>query len=339
MRFHVVLVAGIFYFSGLLIASAQIPDENLGRVSPLLAPTGDSTTSSLTPQPRSKGNPAFSLIYEMSVSPDPAMRMRALEAWGDSDAEEALTQVLNGLLDSDSRVRDVATSELANFGSKRVFDFIMGLLISGDSYSVAMLNNALPAMKNQLEDQFLVVFRDEGQDIAYRRAAAYALGRMGSQDASELLAQGCWSEYPEFAYTCAEALYNVRDSNSLKTWRALLGHENGTIRRFAVYGICTTGSLEALGILREICIQQIPLDPQLQVEAARCISAWPAMDAIPVLIESMHANRNVSAVCTLQLTERSGMELGENPELWLAWWQEITAPPPPPSTDDALLSP
>jgi len=322
---------------GQLPVFAQSQEEEISRLSPLLTPGTPFQAPGKKDPVISPGQtaPAYSLLYEMSVSTDPAMRMRALEAWGDSDAPEALMQVINGLLDADDRVRDVAAKVLSNFGAKEVFDFVLGILNQGDAYSLGQLNNALPALKTQLEDRFLDVFKDEGQELSYRSAAAYALGRMGSQAASELLAQGAWSGFPDFAYTCTEALYNIRDANSLGAWRGLLGHENGAIRRYAVYGVCTNGSMEALGILRDICLNTIPLDPPLQVEAARAINAWPAQNAIPVLIEAMQANRNVAPTAAQQLMERTGMDFGETPELWISWWMEVTSPPQAPQEDGA----
>lgn len=248
-------------------------------------------------------------------------RLRALEAMVYADPRGSVEALLHALADSDPEVRSYAVSKLPEVPEEVLFPFIMSVLLYGDQSSVSSITEALPAFADILTPRMLEVFTSADQPLWNRRAAAYALGWMGSRDASPWLAEAIWSADPGFSMTCAEALRMLRDPDAEQTWQNLVLQGGTPFQHLAVGALAelgTRGAYDALLAVASGLAGALPRSTQLR--AVYGLATWPLPMAVPGLIEAMSRNSSMIRDAAQLLRDRTGQQIGDFPDEWQGWY-------------------
>ncbi|MGC9054884.1 MAG: HEAT repeat domain-containing protein, partial [Candidatus Hydrogenedens sp.] len=92
------------------------------------------------------------------------------------------------------------------------------------------INQILPYLKDELEENLIALLQENPQDPIEKRTIIYALGRIKSEKSVPLL----WNEIQttqseEIQYTCVQSLANMPHSLSLEQWGQLLQNNSVSV--------------------------------------------------------------------------------------------------------------
>ncbi len=281
---------------------------------------------------------AQDLLSSMSRSPEPAVRMRAVEAWGDTASPAAVTHVVEALGDPELQVRQAAAQALSAMTGRphavtapeRAANYVLNALLQGPPETRAAVESVLPELRNVLEQRMAAVFTATQESSLRRQAAAFCLGRMGSSKQAEALAKETASADLDLARCCAEALFNLHDRRFTETWLGLAVHADAEIRARAVQALTELGGAAALGALARIAAGDSSGDLRLEDMAMESLNTWPERERIPVLIEVMRRNPRLKPAALERLRLITGLDLGSDPTPWQRW---LEGRPPEPIRD------
>lgn len=275
------------------------------------------------PAPDKPDDATAALLKAMGNEQDATTRARALEARllgsGAFDAEAFLDDWLPLQPAEQQRlaalIPDDANTPLAAA--------VVAALRADDDYSVLM-EMSLPALRAPVEPVLLAQLVSEDASWVDRAWAASALGFMGSEGAVPVLIEGLDAESPDFAYACAEALFQIRPPTFSARWPQLINHPVPNVQWVALIALSNLGGREALETLAKIALGQTDHDANFRVQALNGISYWPMEDSIPILIAALDRERPVQARAMEHLAALTGLDFEEQPELWLQWYQGVS---------------
>lgn len=301
--------------------------------------------------PEESGDTALPVLARMARSADQAVRRMALERLSEAGRPEYLDVVFAALDDPYPEVRETAARCLVMFDASGVFEGVMDMLCTRWPQAQATLADALPLLEVQVESRMVRVLEAEDETLARRNAAAYSLGCMGATSAMALLAQCAWSDDPALAVTSTQALGAMKAPEAVPYLAQLTQHRVWDIRWAALDGLAAVGTSEAIGVLGAIAADMSEENRPLQGRAVALLEQAPDDTAVPALIEAMRRNLYVRRAAAQALRRRTGVDLGEIPSEWAAWYEESQCPPeepaplvpheeaPPPDEDIRALVP
>lgn len=275
------------------------------------------------------------VLHAMAASGDPGTRVRAVEAWSQSQDSQALELLLGALEDADPAVRETAVQGL--YASKTastvegqdvVFRHVLRTMSGAAGPAQASLDAALPELGAILGGPMLEAFLSDETAIHDKEVLAYCLGRMAYRPAAAGLAAGIQAPERALSYACAEALCALHDPSTALYWVGLLSHHDPAIREGAVDALAELGAPQGFEALSAIARGEVPSDTRLEARAVRALARYPAEQAIPALIAVMHRNARGRRLASQLLRECTGMDLGEKPEAWEAWYAGIAPEAP-----------
>lgn len=307
-------------------ASAESSDAGLGlqisaeRVIRLYAPYGidwpvSPSDASYSP-PSNMAEPGGKLVAVMRQSPDPAVRLRAVESIENPASPEGLTTLLEGLSDPAPVIRAMAAERVADIKTSVLLESVLETLDTGDGFSIACMDRALPHLTQRLGPGFLDVLNNAAETPVRRRIAATALGRMVYKPAAATLAAGLGAENVEVARACAQALLLLKEIDAAPTWLNALAHPDPVIQALAVDALALLNTLEAFEAVKHIARGASGAAPELQALAVQRLAEWPGAQAAPALVDVMELNPAFRRMALGLLRARTGKDYGESAAEW-----------------------
>ncbi|PKL92456.1 MAG: hypothetical protein CVV20_05670 [Gemmatimonadetes bacterium HGW-Gemmatimonadetes-1] len=283
-----------------------------------------------------------SVLRGMQGAQDPAVRIRALEALGESGGGSDLDACLASLLDPEERVRRAAADAVARLCQRptnaplaeqlllRVYD----VFSQWGLQERAAMDAALPEWSSVLCAPALRAMESDKTAAEQRAIAAYCLGRMGCHEASHALASLAQDEDKNIAREAAGALYRLRDPESTRAWVELTRHTDPFIQRLSLEALASLGDSLALETLTSISLGEDGYSGTMQIMATNALSVWPKEASLPRLIQSMMRNPTVREYAVARLREITGLPIPDIPSQWQEWYEtgELPEGVTPPTT-------
>lgn len=291
-----------------------------------------------TPPPReidgggggsAEGNP---VVWGQAHSMDTQARLRAVEAMLDAVAREnqpLSDELLWALADPNESVRRAAAQGIQQLPEEalsqgavmRLQEYVLSVFASMEAPLITELDKALPYLRRRLAQPMMNLLQSTGETTVRRRAAAYSLGRMGVEEARELLVRGAWAEDEALAWSCAEGLLLLEGRASLQDWLPMLEHPQQGIRYMAVRALGQLGGPEALQALRALLLDDGEVEYNLRAQALQVAATLPKQDAVPLLIAVLEQAPGFRTAAANYLRQITQQEIGDSPEDWRAWYQ------------------
>lgn len=193
----------------------------------------------------------------------------------------------------------------------------------GTPEQALVINQILPYLKDELEENLIALIQENLQDPIEKRTIIYALGRIKSEKSVPFL----WNEIQttqseEIQYTCVQSLANMTHSLSLEQWIQLLQHNSVSISLTSAYAILEYGGSSAEEYIRRILLGEFSVSQRVLEYITDRISNYPLDIFVPFSIEVMSRNPSLAQKFSSILSRRTGVNLGPNPQLWANWWKE-----------------
>ena len=136
-----------------------------------------------------------------------------------------------------------------------------------------------------------------------------------------VLAAGAWSDDPDLAQACANALLGIQDPLAVPKLAELIGHPVAEIRWGAMQAIATIGGVEAVQVLGRIAVAPPGEDEGFGRQAVFLLGETKGLDAVPALIDVMRTNLSARATAAQSLRKITGDDVGELPSDWAQWYE------------------
>lgn len=247
------------------------------------------------------------------------------------------------LLSNDMQIE--ACKKIYKENPQELAEKILNYLGKGTPQQALIINQILPYLKDELEDNLINLLRNNPQDIIERRTIIYALGRIHSEKSGSLL----WNELQttsseEIQYTCVQALANMPHILPLEQWVQLLQYDSIPVSMTSAYAIVEYGGSYAEEYIRRILLGEFRVSQKVMEYLVDRVSNYPLDIFVPFSIEVMNKNPNLAPKFAGILHQKTGLNFGLNPQLWANWWKEylnssslIENPESPPSPQDNPL--
>lgn len=288
---------------------------------------------------------AHSLLTQMSRSKDAATRRQAVEGLSRLKAPESAQPLLEALLDESAEVRAAAANALAESPPDEAMAGVMGVLTGGSPEAIASLEGVLPRLKGALERPMLEAVMDATGPPERQMGAAFALGRMRSAAATQVLIDLSWTGEPRVAFFGAEALAYMADPKTVPALVDMLKHSDPIVRQVAVQGLGRIGGPTATEALVRVATTPDESRSPVRREAVAALGRMGGPEMVPVLIRGMAVpDLGVRREAGAALRRITGMELRDEPGLWQAWYMEqqaaeAAAKQPPPLLPSGIRIP
>lgn len=216
--------------------------------------------------------------------------------------------------------------KLLSLDNKSIAEKIIHYLAYGTPSEALVIDEILPSLKSDVEKILIDLFQDKTLPIQKKRAVAYALGRIKSTESAGYL----WNEAHttsnyEMRYTCLQSLANMPHSLSLEQWVEFLQSDSPNISLIACKAIFDYGGIDAERYIRKILLGEIKTHKNVKEYALSRVANYPLSVLIPLFIEIMEKNPEISLDSANILKARTGMNFGPSPQLWKKWWEDITS--------------
>ncbi|GEM_PF-1084771 len=200
---------------------------------------------------------------------------------------------------------------------------IIHYLGKGTPEQALIINQILPYLKEELEENLIASLQENPQDLVEKRTIIYALGRIKSEKSVPIL----WNEIQatqseEIQYTCVQSLANMPHCLSLEQWVQLLQYNSVSVSLTAAYAILEYGGSSAEEYIRRILLGEISVSQRVLEYISDRICNYPLEIIVPFSIEVMSRNPGLAQKFSSILRQRTGADLGPNPQLWADWWKE-----------------
>jgi HEAT repeat protein len=283
------------------------------------------------------GDAAQTPLIAMALSPDPAIRTRALEGLSRTKSAEFIPFAIYSLADPSPSVRDRAQQTMYRVDGEALSEAVVAVLAWGEPHVIAAVDGALPGLRTMLEPGLLRVLDATGTTRDERAAAAYGLGRIGSRRAVEPLAEKVWGDDPVLSVYAAYAIASVDDPGSLPILVKMVQHTNLNVRLPAYLGIARVGGPEALSLLTAAASPGGEPNRNVKREVIRYLGLVGDESTVHFLIGLVRARSGFVQPAIDALEVITGMPSGLDAERWLEWHSdtfggrtiESTVTPPP----------
>ena len=270
-----------------------------------------------------------SLLRGMQNARDPAVRIRALEALGETGGAGDLDACLASLLDPEASVRHAAAEAVVRLCQRPGNDPVAERLLlrvfeigtQWGSRERAAIDAALPRWAPVLCAPATQSLNSEEASTQQRAIAAYCLGRMACFDAADALSALVWDKDAALAREAASALYRLRDPESTRLWVGLARHTDPVVQRLSIEALAALGDSLALEALTSMALGEGEYSGTLQILATNALAVWPKEVSIPRLIRAMTRNPTVRSYAVARLREITRLPIGDIPNQWQDWYE------------------
>ncbi len=269
---------------------------------------------------------ARGVLERMLADQDPNTRLRGLEALGEETSEEALELLLEAVIDDHREVRETALRLLQEQTPRDLARRIIELLATAPEPMRMALDQALPALSDNLQEPMTQILADDSRSEAEHTWAAYVLGRTRSVESLHVLAQRLWTaENPRLMEVCAQAIASSEDPRAQPYLVQMAGHSHPAVKRAAVHGLAGLGGSQALSVISNIASGRQEMDIGLRAEAITLLAQIGDERAIPTLIQILQHSPQLETSAANALYQLTGQPLGRNPSVWIQWYQQMLA--------------
>lgn len=225
------------------------------------------------------------------------------------------------LLSDEMRLK--ACKKLYANDSQSFIQKMIHYLGKGTPEQALIINQILPYLKEELEENLIALLQENPQDLVEKRTIIYILGRIKSEKSVPLL----WNEIQttqseEILYTCVQSLANMPHSLSLEQWVQLLQYNSVSVSLTSAYAILEYGGSSAEEYIRRILLGEFSVSQRVLEYITERISNYPLDILVPFSIEVMSRNPGLAQKFSSILHQRTGTNLGPNAQLWADWWKE-----------------
>jgi HEAT repeat protein len=278
---------------------------------------------------------AHGILLKMTGASDAATRKAAAEGLRAGATEQGMDALFVALADPSPRVRTEAMAALKKVEADKLFLGMMNVILQASGAELARLDPAIAALKDTLEKPMLGVLMSPDAPDNRKAAAAYALGRMRSKDAIQVLAEQAWVGQQRVSQVSANALAYLRAPETVELLAQLLQHSDEEVRWSAVVGLGQLGGPVAVEALSKLATNPREPKSRLRKEAAVLLGLIGDLSVVPALIQSMKVDYNVRHHAGASLRRLTGMDLRDDPTEWEMWYMELqrmqaAAQQPPP---------
>jgi len=258
----------------------------------------------------------------MALSPDPAIRTRALEGLASSTSTELIPFAIHSLADPVPEVRERALQTLNQMDRGAVTEAVTAVLAWGDPRVIAGVNNALPRLRTVLEGKLLEMLAAEETTRDERMAAAYGLGRIGSRRAVEPLAEKAWGDDPILAVYAANAIASIDDPGALPILVRMVQHKDPNVRLPAYLGIARAGGPEALSLLTAAASPGGEPNRNVKRQVIRYLGLVGDESTVHFLMGFVRTPAGFAQPAIDALEMITGLPDGLESERWIEWYNE-----------------
>ncbi|MCC6796210.1 MAG: HEAT repeat domain-containing protein [Candidatus Hydrogenedentes bacterium] len=295
-----------------------------------LFPSGKKQKTSVPEEKKAKPverkDDASDLLMQMIQSPDPAVRLRAVEGLGSEGNEDACPLLFIALADQEAMVRDAAIKALLVVPQDALLESIVGALGWGDPVIAQAVDASLPNLRSALDAPMLGRFTNPEAPRVERMVAAYCLGRMGSVRGAESLADEVWDDDLALALYCAEALASIEDPALLRQYVRMAQHPQVQVRTAAYRGLARIGGDDARAVLLPAARGATEPDSNARKFAIRQLASVPNEEVVEYLIDLIRADAGLVRPSSDALAAILGLPQGLHRGHWLDWYNEYYLP-------------
>jgi hypothetical protein len=300
--------------------------EQLDKLFPKSSKEHPSKTARQKVRPPKNNENASDLLMQMLQSADPAIRVRAVEGLTGGSAKDSVPLILIALADSEADVRSAASRALALVPDDALMDSIVGALGWGDPAVAQAVDAALPNLRNVIETPLLARFESPETPRVERMAAAYCLGRIGSNRAGTPLTNEIWGNDLTLALYCANALVTIEDPGLLRQYIRMASHPQVEMRVTAYRGLARIGGDDARRILLPAAKGATEPDSAARKVAIRYLANTPNDEVVEYLMALVRADAGFVRPASDALAAMFGLPQGMHRGLWLDWYKDYYAP-------------
>ncbi len=259
------------------------------------------------------------LAPDLAVSEDATVRMAAVSALREQRTGAAARDLVLLVGDPDAAVSRAAVRALADYPAGLLQPWVWEALARGRPELATAVANALPAWRSRLEAPLLARLEDPNRPLGDRQLAAYALGRLGSESATPLLAQLVREADWPLAYVAADALSRVRSRQAVALWRDLLNHPASAIREMALEALMQLDSANVADTLYAAAAGRSEPAFGVQYRAAELLYDLELREAASRLVNVMAENPPLRVRAGQLLQALTGYSFGARAQPWQDW--------------------
>ncbi|GEM_PF-3527074 len=266
----------------------------------------------------------FALLRALD-DPDWKVRAEAAVALGRIGSWSAGPELADALRDPDPRVRGASAIALGTLRDRRALPYLKRVfrrLEQEGTFVRASVISSLAALEAEgLLEDLTALAKGQGpvKDVHSRSASLWALGMLGGKREVRLLAD-VLLDGDETLKVLEGAAVGLGAAGAADALASAAASEDVMTRIAAVRGLFELGGDEALDIL-----SRLVKDPYADVRQRAIVSMLflGFKGAVVFLIEQIgRADPEVRSWAWLELRRISGVDLGLDPNAWLAWWRE-----------------
>lgn len=319
---------------GLRIPGADAEKKPEGLVVPG-APGGGGGAAVDKPADVPKGS-AAPVLRETARAEDWATRLSGLEGLAPV-AGEHVEEFLDALGDESEDIRRYAAHVLNGLDPSLFFEPVMARLMSSDQDVAWRMGMALGLLGDSLETRFCGVVLSATEPVERRYLAIRAVALIGGADSVGVLAECAATAEVKLAVVCASALGSIPDVIVVPHLVRLAGHVAPEVRYAALQALGGVPGPEAAAGLAEVAASVTVQDLGLGVQAITLLSERGTDVSLPLLLEVLRDNPNVTREVVGALRRLTGEDYGDSAEAWGRWWQEeLMRRSQPPSEEEML---
>lgn len=265
---------------------------------------------------------ARTTLMAMINDPEPETRIQGLLGLLKAEVPEIMNLLIRALDDPAPEVRGVALRTLAERDTLRLTHELIERLSSNDEATRKAAEQALPELKEHLENPMLDLLQAPDTEPGTRRVLARALGTMASTKAIEALSQVAVGHDRTLTHEATWALAQIASPEALPALQESSRHPNAGVRAAALSGLARIGGPAALSAIEAMALNPSESNRHTRLRAVHYIGLMGADSSVETLIKVMNRYPETRDTAAAALTRITGLNFGNSPRAWTQWFVE-----------------
>lgn len=265
---------------------------------------------------------ARTTLMAMLNDPEPETRIQGLLGLMKAEVPEIMNLLIRALDDPAPEVRGVALRTLAERDTPRLTHELIERLNSNDEATRKAAEQALPELKEHLENPMLDLLQAPDTEPGIRRVLARALGAMASTKAIEALSHVAAGHDRTLTHEATWALAQIASPEALPALQESSRHPNAGVRAAALSGLARIGGPAALSAIEAMALNPRESNRHTRLRAVHYIGLMGADSSVETLIKIMNRYPETRDTAAAALTRITGLNFGNSPRAWTQWFVE-----------------